>query len=192
MSTDVVSQNLKQNVFASGTITTITDTIKGFILYDEGYLDHVYYKLDKGNKQTLKINIEHVQQIKVATSNYIKIEYKGKKHLMKLLAEGNIKLCEFTRGSRSALNNNYSNASGLQTNNYAVHAPKKSKLFLVKDDKVYKVKRRKLKNLLKEIMVDERDFHERINDLDTKGSLYEYHLKKLIANYNFWYKRERY
>ncbi|WP_299443764.1 hypothetical protein [uncultured Aquimarina sp.] len=176
---------------------TEKDTINCYIIYDEGYSGFVSYKLNKTDKKILKIKTSEIQNINVGTDRYDKIEYKGSKYLMKVLCEGIVSLYEYKRGSSNSYNSTYSNDIDnnldeklITTSSFNISSDlKKSKLYITKDNAVIKVKKNKIKNRLKELMKDQKDFHEKIDKLKPRDFLFNSELKSVICNYNFWIKK---
>ncbi|MBW1299045.1 hypothetical protein [Aquimarina litoralis] len=199
-STSVLCQKTNDySVFAKGKIITKKDTISCYIVYDEGYSSIIYYKLSNTDRKILRANISEIQSMTVGTDQYHKIVHKGNKYLMKELCHGKISLYEYKRSSNRIRfikdpsydnNDNTEDKKLITTSDIDISSDlKKPKLYIIQDDTVIKVKKSKIKKQLKQLMNDQKGFHQKIDDLEPRSFLFNSEFKSFICNYNFWFKK---
>jgi hypothetical protein len=185
----VNAQFLDNSLYVKGFITTIfNDTINGYIAFDNDYFGRVKYKINKDDKKSQKIDTKHVRNLKVGNDVFENIAYKKDYYLMKRISKGEISAYKDIRKKPSIMmptGTFMSAGSAMPTSYMMTNSGEKEFYYLVKDARIVKIKKRKLKELLKELMNDYTDIYPEIDQMKTNYSTLEFQLRDLLKMYNY-------
>ena len=182
LSVSAIGNNVRSSAYLIGTILTKTDTIRCYIELSNSYNGIVRYKMNLEDKKNLKIDASRIQKIKISTTVYERISYEnGKSALMKILLSGEISLYKYTISRSSS----YGAGTGA-----SYSEGETEKLFLVNNEIVIRVKKRKIQATLKKLMVSNEEIQLEIEQFKPRDFRFESNLRTLLSKYNFWYKYE--
>jgi len=170
----VKAQLFDDSIYLKGfIIKNNNDTVVGFIEHKNGYYSNVRYKVNENDRKKIKVDEAEVKRIKVGINSFDRIAVGNKSHLMKRIVKGEVSLYRFTDLKASSNGPN----GGFST--YEVE-----RLYVVKGNTAIKLKRRKFKEDIKKLLVDDTELYADIDKLKFNDSLLEYNLKNIISRYN--------
>ncbi|WP_066633317.1 hypothetical protein [Labilibacter marinus] len=173
------SQLFDNAIYVKGEIITISDTIECYISYQDYYGSIIKYKLEYTDKKAIKLPSYKVLYISTGMFNkFDRIYIKEKPHLMKRLCKGKISLYIDLLSTAGGM---MPTAGGGFT---ITGGGSEEVMYLIKDYKINRVNRKKVNNLLKELMADDQTIQEKVNNFDRKDSLWDDNLKELVKHYN--------
>ena len=164
-------------------VTDNNDTINGYIESKDGYLGKIKYTLNENDKKKQKVDTKTVKYMKVGFDTFEKLNYEERSYLMKIIVKGEISFYKNTE-QRSTMSPGGMGAA--PTMSYS----ESEVYYLVKNDKIIKIKKRKLQDLLKELMIDCQELYTEIDKLDTDYDMLDFNLKNLIVKYNYKIKNK--
>ena len=190
---NVSAQFKSKSLFTSGIIITKNDTIKCFIEKYANYnLRTIKYKINKDDRKALKIKSATINHLKMGGLIYDRITIKKKSHLMENLKKGAISLYRLETDKTSNANIPHGNSNtNIPHRNSTNYLDTKISLYIVGKGKTIKLKRKKYKQDLKQLMSDNLEIQSKIENLKYNSTLFKFDLKELISKYNYWFEYKK-
>ncbi len=189
---NVNAQFLDNSIYLKGfIITESNDTINGHIAYEEDYYGRVKYKFNRDDKENHKISVKQIKYLKVSRDVFESIKYEKDSLLMRSIVKGEMsfyKDIQKKQGPMMPVGPAVPVGSTVSAGMMMTSSRKKEIFYLVKDDQVIKIKKRKLQALLKDLMIDYPEIYPEIDQLDTRYARLEYTLRDLLKKYNYRYR----
>ena len=138
------------------------------------------------------MNLQGAKIMKIHTLKLVYFSPTGNSKKIVQTIAGDINIKRITKGEISLYRHEYTSQTGSVYNGAGTGTGfvggggsyEAETLYLVKEGIAYKVKKRNFHELLKELMIDDKELYADIDEINNRDLMFEYSLQKLISNYN--------
>ncbi|WP_066627847.1 hypothetical protein [Labilibacter marinus] len=178
LKTSAYSQLFNKTTYVKAEIISLSDTIKCYVMQKDYYKGNIKYKFGVEDKKVERIHESVVLSIDMGEIFFNRIYVRNTPYLMKCICKGKISIYEH-------LIYNYNYNSLTVTGGGLGGGPSKIETkYLVKQSKTFEIKRRKINDILNELMADDKELVENVKNFDRKDIIWDFKLKQLVNRYN--------